>query len=133
MTARDVPSEARGKPPHWENIEPAVAVPAATTVVVTVNVGPRNFVWTHYGFRSDLVGWPAAEMPFKIGITDVSFSQLFQPRRFDVQAATGSGDKAFIELPTSYTFSAMSNISVEFENIGGVAAIPHLVLAGYLE
>lgn len=129
VDARGVP---RNKVPYWINIEPAAAVIAGGTVVVPEAIGPRDFVWTHVGFRSQEVGVPPAEQPFKVLITDIGDSTIFGARRFNVRAAFGVSKDA-VELPEPWRFRAKTSLQVEFENLGGLPAIPTLILQGYLD
>lgn len=130
------PIDARGVPrnrvPYWINIETSAAVIAGGTAVVLEAIGPRDFVWTHANIRSQEVGIPAGEMPFKVLITDIGDSTIFGARRFNARAAFGVSKDAF-ELPEPWRFRAKTSIQVEFENLGGLAAIPTLILHGYLD
>lgn len=130
------PVDARGVPrnevPYWINIEPPAAVAAGGTTVVPEAIGPRDFVWTHVAFRSQEVGVPPVEQPFKVLMTDIGDSTIFGARRWNVRAAIGVNKDAF-ELPKPWRFRAKTTLQVEFENTGGLAAIPTLVLHGYLD
>ncbi len=129
---------ARGNVPYYIEIEPAAQVAAGANAVVRQNVGPRDFVCTGFGFTSQAVGVPAAGMNFKIGIVDIGASMRFQPHRFHVTPVIGSnpgvGDQSAHEFPVEarWTFTRLTTIEIEFENIGALACTPTLVMTGYI-
>jgi len=137
MTPIDQAGVARAKVPYFIQIQPVAAVAALAMVTVTYNLGPRDFWWTHLGFTTDAVGFPAAGMDFRINIEDVGLSQFFAPFRFLPRAVTGNNpatsDNPSFELPAPWKFYAQTSIIVEFENIGALNCTPTLVLVGYLE
>lgn len=122
--------------PYFIQVRPTAVIAAAATATVVINVGPRDFVWTHLGWTSDPVGLPATGMPFRLGIRDVTASINFSNARFDLIPVTGTnpgtGDNNAFELPVKWNFAAQSSISIELENIGAIADTPTVVLVGYL-
>lgn len=137
MTPIDQAGVARAKVPYFIQIQPVAAVAAAAMVTVTYTLGPRNFWWTHLGFTTNAVGFPAAGVDFRINIEDVGLSQFFAPFRFLPRAVTGNNpatsDNPAFQLPAPWKFYAQTSIVVEFENIGALNCTPTLVLVGYLE
>ncbi len=137
-----VPIDPKGVPrapvPYYIEIEPAGQVAAGANVVVRYTVGPRDFVCTGFGFTSQQVGVPAAGMLFKLGIVDIGASIRFQPHRFHATPVTGAnpgfGDQPSVEFPgkLTWTFTSLTTVEVEFENIGALACLPTLVLIGFL-
>jgi hypothetical protein len=119
-------------------IEPPAAVAAGANVVVRYTFGPRDFVCKGFGFTSAPVGVPAQGMYFRLGIMDIGASIRFQPHRWHATPVTGSnpalGDQPAFMFPDEapWTFSGQTTVEVEFENIGGIACLPTLVLTGYL-
>lgn len=128
----------RANVPFFLEIEPPAVVAAGGTVTVNYTVGPRDFVCIGFGFTSSPVGFPVAGTYFKIGILDIGSSIRFQPHRFHVTPVVGTNpatsDKDYVNFPEQapWTFSRLTTISVEFENIGALPCLPTLVLVGYL-
>jgi len=137
MTPIDRAGMARAEVPYFIQIQPVAAVAALQMVTVTYTLGPRDFWWTHLGFTTDAVGFPAAGVDFRINIEDVGLSQFFAPFRFLPRAVTGNNpatsDNPAFELPMKWKFYAQTSIVVEFENIGALNCTPTLVLIGYQE
>ena len=128
----------RAEVPYFILVDPAAAVAAAATAVVNMTMPPRDFVWTHMGFTSADVGIPAAGPDFRIRMRDVGASIDFTPgNRFRIRAITGTNagtsDKGAFELSKPWRFKALTTLMAEFENLGGIASTPHLVLHGYLD
>ena len=126
----------RAPVPYFIHLEPVAQVAAGATATVTYTIGPRPFVWTHMGFASEEVGFPATGQRFKVNLQDVGGSTFFAPVRWLMSCVNGNhgtNDKAMIELAVPWRFDRMSSLIAEFENMGALAATPYLVLHGYLD
>lgn len=137
MTPVDAKGVIMAKVPQFIEIEPGAAVAAAAVAQVIYNVGVRDFVCTHLGFTSAPVGLPLAGQRFKISIRDIGSNTSFEPFRWHTTSALGrptaTGALQPFQLPVPWTFQARTSIRVDFENIGGLACLPNLVLIGYLD
>ena len=119
--------------PHFLEFVPAAAVAAAAVAQVDQVISWRDFVATHIGFNTGLVGLPAAAMQFLVSVEDISAQRNWQPQRWDVASFCGNVNVAAQEMPMPWVFKEHTTIRVMFENLGGLAAIPRLLLAGYLD
>lgn len=138
LTPIDPKGVARHNVPYYIEIEPAAQVPAGANVVVRYTIGPRDFICLGFGFTSQPVGVPPAGQYFKLGIVDIGASIRFQPHRWHATPVIGTnpgvGDQAHAEFPEEapWTFTHLTTVEVEFENIGALPCLPTLVLTGYL-
>lgn len=121
------------KVPHFLQFQPAAQVAALATGQWDEVISWRDFVCTHLGFASELVGFPAANMPFLVSVEDISAQRNWQPHRWDVSAFCGNINVAAQELPVPWVFKEHTTIRVVFENLGGLPAFPRLLLGGYLD
>lgn len=139
ITPIDPKGVPRAPVPYYIELEPDIQVAAGANAVVRYTLGPRDFVCTGFGFTSDRVGWPPVGQLFRIGINDIGASTRMQPHRFHVTPVTGSnpgfGDQPAVDFPEEapWTFTTLTTIEVEFENIGALPCTPTLVLKGYLK
>ncbi len=122
--------------PYFIQIEPAAVVAAGVTQEENYTVSVRDFICTHLGFITTLVGVPPAAQVFDISIEDVGMSRTWQPHRWSTAAVIGNDSgvstRSAFELPAKWKFEARTTIRVEFENRGTLACLPTLVLVGYL-
>jgi hypothetical protein len=114
-----------------------VAVPAgAVRPETTVNAN-RDFWITDISFFVFPVGFPLSSVYFRVGIRELGFDNSWQNMRFVPQAFMGSNmglnDLGAFKLPEPYYWKYNTSMSVEFENISGLAAIPELILIGLLD
>jgi len=119
--------------PYFIQFEPDAQVAAGGTGQDEHTISWRDLVCTHVGFNSELVGFPASNMPFEVSVEDISAQRNWQPHRWDVSTFTGNINVAAQPLPYPWVFKEKTTIRVVFENLGGLAATPRLLLAGYLD
>ena len=116
--------------------EPAAQIATGATGIVDQVISWQDFVATRIGFTSEPVGFPAGPGRWKVQIQDVGASRSFQPEGFDITALIGGNfgvsDNPNTDMPCPWVFLEKTTVRITFENLAGLAALPHLLLIGYL-
>ncbi len=118
-------AEGRAQRPHFINVELTVAAGATERTQPAVNVGSRDFVWTHIGIR--------ASQPFKIRIRDTGANVVFQNEGFHTETIVGTNNYRPFALPVPWRFTRNTAIEVEAENLGSSADTIYITFIGYLD
>lgn len=112
--------------PYFINVSLTAAAGGSNTTSPVVNIGSRDFVWTHLGINA------RGDQAFRIKIRDSGPMLEFENEPFDVETVMSTQNQPF-ELPVPWRFEYNSGVYVEAYNDGSAQDTIYLTLIGYLD